>query len=481
MPPKSKKTKAEEAADFLSSLDNLDAPPAGIETAPSTSAPIAAGELPRASTDSARPKSIKSSTDLSNSVDLGRSKTATPPPPVVEAENDEANEALAFLQAQINTKRAPLSAPKPSAPRAATPQSSSATAAAPSSSSSATLASAPVNVPTASAASGASSGWGSSWWSSATSALQNAQKIADEGYKRVRTEGVAGVSEQLKGVDLNKLRQGAEERLGGIVKGVDLEKLREDLLKHTSSTLTTILDTVAPPIAAHETLELWLAHPMSGYAGVEGVVYRAWTKILEQTESGELIVMWSAEDPAQEDMERNMNPVEGFETGWKRQNEQIVKVREREEENPQGRARANPSVPVTTVPIFLHLQPVLAPLSIPEPPILLSQSKSEPGSAPTPPKHLYFLMTLQDPSHSLRFTTVSQPAPADWLDVEYEKSDWVEERLVEVLRNGVEIIAQDYVATRMGMKPSIATPATPTEPKETSAAPAETSQEDKKA
>ena len=52
-------------------------------------------------------------------------------------------------------------------------------------------------------------------------------------------------------------------------------------------------------------------------------------------------------------------------------------------------------------------------------------------------------MTLQDPIHSLRFTTVSQPSPADWLDVEYDKSDWVEERLVEILRTGVEVVAQD--------------------------------------
>jgi hypothetical protein len=93
------------------------------------------------------------------------------------------------------------------------------------------------------------------------------------------------------------------------------------------------------------------------------------------------------------------------------------------------------------------------------------------------PKHLYFVMTLHDPVHSLRFSTVSQPSPADWLDVEYDSSDWVEERLVEVLRTGVEIVAQDvgprncccdtcswqYVATRMGLKPSAITrPATPT-------------------
>ena len=99
-------------------------------------------------------------------------------------------------------------------------------------------------------------------------------------------------------------------------------------------------------------------------------------------------------------------------------------------------------MPVTTVPIFLHLQPVLAPLPILEPPILLTAASPLP-STPTPSNHLYFLMTLQDPTHSLRFTSVTQPSPGDWLDVEYEHSDWVEERLVEVLRTGVEVIAQD--------------------------------------
>ena len=99
---------------------------------------------------------------------------------------------------------------------------------------------------------------------------------------------------------------------------------------------------------------------------------------------------------------------------------------------------------MTTVPIFLHLQPLVAPLSIPEPPIILPKpSSTSPGSTPPSPKHLYFLVTLQDPSHSLRFTTVSQPCPADWMEVEYERSDWVEERLVEILRTGVEVIAQD--------------------------------------
>ena len=97
-------------------------------------------------------------------------------------------------------------------------------------------------------------------------------------------------------------------------------------------------------------------------------------------------------------------------------------------------------MPVTTVPIFLYLQPVLAPLNIPEPPLLMSEIESKDKE---PKKHLQFIITLHDPVHSLRFTSVSQPSPADWLEVEYERSDWVEERLVDVLRTGVEIVAQD--------------------------------------
>lgn len=313
---KGKKTKAEEALDFLSNLDNLDAPsPSAEGTSPNPSLPPASS-TPRPSTDSARRP------DLASSVEL-----LQPP-----EQDEEAARTLAFFEAQIAQKRSPLTAPKP-ASRVATPAPPAE----------------PVNVPSSPPS---TSGWGSSFWSSAATAIQSAQKIADEGYKRVKTEGVQGVTEQLGGVDLGRLRKGAEERLGGIVKGVDLEKLREstprrvlmaghDLMTTTSSTLNTILNTVAPPISAHETLELWLSHPMVGYAGVEGVVYRAWTRILEQTESGELIVVWSPH-PTEKDGEegRSINPVDGFQQGWETALVEIEGVKRREEKDPQGRARA---------------------------------------------------------------------------------------------------------------------------------------------
>ncbi|OXG49092.1 hypothetical protein J010_03883 [Cryptococcus neoformans] len=445
MPPKGKKTKAEEALDFLSNLDNLDAP--------DTSSPPPTADATRDSTDSTR-KSLSASRELPN-------KAAAKP----TAEDEEAESALAFLNAQINQKRAkPLSDSRSGTPLSAVGSSAATGSASTSAPKPKTPATEPTNMPTGTPAPAQSSGGWGSFWSTATSALQSAQRVADEQYQKVKSEGVNGVTGQLEslrvnvksvpGVDLSKLRKGAEERLGGFVRGVDLDKLRKDLVNTTSSTLTTILDTVAPPISEHETLELWLSHPMIGYAGVEGVIYRAWARILEQTESGELIIVWSpSPTPGDSSGEpRGINPVEGWDAAWELGKKEIAAIKAREEEKPRGRAEAKRNMPVTTVPIFLHLQPLLVRLPYAEPPIHSSTSIQDKPF--TPPNHLYFLFTLEDPTHSLTFTTVSQPTPSDWMDVEYENSEWVEERLVEVLRTGVEVIAQDYVATRMGLKPS---------------------------
>lgn len=221
MPPKGKKTKAEEALDFLSNLDNLDESPAPV---PSDTVPVPTGNTPRPSSDSARPKG-KSSVDLSSSVTSDSNVRSVTPAANTGAEDEEAQKALAFLEAQIKTKRAPLSAPKPSS-RPATPNVGSTPTVGPGSN----VGDASPNIPSTPQP---KAGWGvGSFWSTATSAIQSAQKIADEQYKKVKTEGytVADGLEQLKGrgVDLDKLRKGAEERLGGLqgyVKGVDLEKL----------------------------------------------------------------------------------------------------------------------------------------------------------------------------------------------------------------------------------------------------------------
>lgn len=332
--------------DFLSNLDNLDEPAASSTAEPTSKA--STGSTPRPSTDSSRPRTETPTSDPRRSSE----NTGTPKPKNDPAEDEEAAKALAFLEAQINTKRQPLTVPQPSSSRPTTPQ-------VPAKKVEVEAEDEVSNVPSGPATGGGGGGWGSSWWSTASSAIQSAQKIADEQYKKVKTEGVGGVTGQLehlnvKGVDLAKLRKEAEERFGGIVKNVDLEKLRmsplstrimtwtytdqigQELYNNTSSALNNIINTVAPPISAHETLELWLSHPMTGYAGVEGVVYRAWMAILEQTESGELVIVWSAPESAT-GTERGINPVDGFEKGWQVASGEIKSTKGREEKDPKGR------------------------------------------------------------------------------------------------------------------------------------------------
>lgn len=120
------------------------------------------------------------------------------------------------------------------------------------------------------------------------------------------------------------------------------------MVSTTTSALTDLLNTVAPPISEHETLELWLTHPLVGYAGVEGVVYRGWTRILEQTESGELVVVWSPPVTGSKDesgsfpaAERSINPVSGWSAAWKSAVHEMDQIKEREEKNPKGRANTN--------------------------------------------------------------------------------------------------------------------------------------------
>jgi hypothetical protein len=47
------------------------------------------------------------------------------------------------------------------------------------------------------------------------------------------------------------------------------------------STLTDILNVVAPPISEHEVIKVLLSHDMLGYEGVESLVYRALARVCD--------------------------------------------------------------------------------------------------------------------------------------------------------------------------------------------------------
>lgn len=104
-------------------------------------------------------------------------------------------------------------------------------------------------------------------------------------------------------------------------------------------------------------------------------------------------------------------------------------------------------LPVHSTSVYLRIQPVLhrSPFSSPS---SAAGGKAAPSSVPD---QLSFLLHLVDPSHALTHTTQSQPIPSAWLAVDWETNPWVEERLVDALRVGVEVVGEGYVMERMGV------------------------------
>jgi Family of unknown function (DUF5427) len=75
--------------------------------------------------------------------------------------------------------------------------------------------------------------------------------------------------------------------------------------------------------------------------------------------------------------------------------------------------------------------------------------------AVSPPEIIFaFVLYLLDPVHQIEFNTVSQGFPAEWLrwqDDQEEVADAVSEWLEDGLKLSVAVVAQSYVAKRMGI------------------------------
>jgi hypothetical protein len=110
--------------------------------------------------------------------------------------------------------------------------------------------------------------------------------------------------------------------------------------------------------------------------------------------------------------------------------------------------------PVTYSHIYLRVQPYKTTISIPQ----TNTAPSPDGTtAPNAPKQTrtvsttHFLLHLSDPGHKLQHTSLTQSIPETWLArAVWDKYDWVEDSVVDVIRQGVEVLGQDYIARRMG-------------------------------
>lgn len=65
-------------------------------------------------------------------------------------------------------------------------------------------------------------------------------------------------------------------------------KLNSGLLH---STLSSVLETIAPPIVRHEQLHIHVFHDMVGYPSIDNIVYSIFERVMQQVEGGGPLVM----------------------------------------------------------------------------------------------------------------------------------------------------------------------------------------------
>ncbi|KAL1740241.1 maintenance of telomere capping protein 1 [Schizophyllum fasciatum] len=419
------KSKQEEALAFLDDLDNIAPPPP--EAATNAGAPAAAA---------AAPKPGEGEAEFLAFIDEITQKSAEPVPQVKTRSPAATLSRSGTPTVRKSTERFKLSSQGRATPPA--PAASTSDKAAASSESAAG--------PAEAAPSEGGGGWGWGSWNTGSvwNALQQARDAVEEQAKNLPQNEQArkwgeGVIAYAKKADLP----------------VDINKLGADFKRVGLSTLTDILNVVAPPISEHEVIRVWLSHDLRGYDGIQSLVYQALTRVLEQVKGGDLIVNSGKEirpkdpTPDEEDV-RDLAIVDGYEAALRLSQanlEELVKL----SASAQTTTQSNITIPTTYSDVYLRIQAYTATRHLPS---QITTPASQASSA-APPVHqdIHFLLYLSDPSHSLTHTTVTQAVPLDWIDLwndNAEKYEWVEDVMAEALRIGVEVLGQGYVVERMG-------------------------------
>lgn len=263
-------------------------------------------------------------------------------------------------------------------------------------------------------------GWGSVW-STASAAIKQAKSAVDE---------------QVKALPHNEQARKWSEGVIEYARNAQLDKLGQDFKRVGLSTLTDILNVVAPPISEHEVIRVWLSHDMQGYDGIESLTYKSLARIMEQVEGGDLVVnRGNVSRPKDGGLqERDLNAVDSYDAALK-----LAEANVEEMIKPTKETKSKLStvtVPTTYSDVYIRVQPFFT-----EYPASSSDENAK--------QDLQFLVYLADPEHQLLHSTLSQSIPTRWLDM-WDQYEWVEDIVAESLRVGVEVIGQEYLVSRMG-------------------------------
>lgn len=278
-----------------------------------------------------------------------------------------------------------------------------------------------------------------------------------------------------------------------------------ELRSRAIPTFSNILHTLAPPISSHERLQIHITHDIVGYPSLDPLIYSVFSRVMAQVEGGDLMVIQRGQESTKRGAEagytgtsgsgwndgpwwrqhteaRNLGAVKGLVEGTKLSkvsaesysNDYFAAQGGLEEAAKQATEVLSETNPVRSSDIFLSIQAI----SQLEQSDLFGGSSSEQGKegivdAPSDEDLISFAIYLHDPIHGITFHTITQSLPEkwiQWLDASatsgselpdeiadivtsggVDPREWVAEWMEELLSLGVGVVAQRYVARRMGV------------------------------
>ena len=280
-------------------------------------------------------------------------------------------------------------------------------------------------------------------------------------------------------------------------------------------TLSNILHTLAPPIGSHERLLIHITHDLVGYPLLDPLIHGVFARVMSQVEGGDLLVVQRGAESAsrqsgdgaagwhdgpwwrQVDSPRDLGLVKGLAEGTKLcrasaesySTEYFAAHGGIDEAKIRATEAVSESNPVRTSDLFLSVQAISADgeLKLFAGNTTTEQEKESSAVKDQAEEEVCFAVYILDPVHDLRYATVSQAIPSRWVrwldapilltpktgeeDSESQTDlselpeeireivasggvdprEWVAEWIEELLSLSVGIVAQRYVARRMGV------------------------------
>jgi hypothetical protein len=341
---------------------------------------------------------------------------------------------------------------------------------------------------------------GGGWWggilSTASATASAAMKQAEAAYKEIQqNEEAKKWAEQVRGLnlDVNTLKNYGDE-----------------IRARALPTFTNILHTIAPPISSHERLLIHITHDLVGYPSLDPLIHEAFQRVMSQVEGGDLLVVQRGQESTsrrstdgsagwrdgpwwrQSGSPRELGLIQGLTEGTKLcrasaesyANEYYAAHGGVQEAKIRATQALSETNPVRTSDIFLAIQAVVSEVDKG----LFAATASDAPAAEEEQEvteTIQFAVFILDPVHEISYSTLSQAVPAKWLrwletpasatpesadgakqKIEHELPDeireiiegggidpreWVAEWVEEVISLSVGVIAQRYVARRMGV------------------------------